>query len=145
MKGIYILILRMKESKDIRVGKLGMLHFKRGYYSYVGSAQGSGGDKRIRRHFDVAYGKNTTRRWHIDYFLPQSELVCAVFSPTDEDLECVIARNVSKYSEPLQGFGCSDCHCASHLFFSGKNTLDEVSDICEGVSGNESIIIYPDM
>ena len=92
MKGVYVLILRMKESKDIRIGKLGRLHFKRGYYSYVGSAQGSGGEKRITRHFNVAQGKNATRKWHIDYLLPHSEVICAVFSPTDEALECVVAK-----------------------------------------------------
>jgi endonuclease-3 len=143
MKGIYILILRMKESKDIRVGKLGRLHFRRGYYSYVGSAQGSGGEKRITRHFNVAHGKNHTRKWHIDYLLPNSELKCAVFSPTDEGLECVVARILSKFSKGLQGFGCSDCKCESHLFFTGGNIMGEASDICKGVSGNESIIICP--
>ncbi|MCZ7381489.1 MAG: GIY-YIG nuclease family protein [Candidatus Methanoperedens sp.] len=145
MKGIYVLILRMNETKDIRVGKLGTLHFRRGYYSYVGSAQGSGGEKRITRHFNVAHGKNTTRKWHIDYLLPYSEVICAVFSPTDDALECVVAKLLGKYSESMQGFGCSDCTCESHLFFTGRNITGEVSDICGGVSGNESIIIYPNM
>ncbi len=172
MKGIYVLILRMKESKDIRVGKLGRLHFRRGYYAYVGSAQGSGGDKRVKRHFSVAHGRNTTRKWHIDYLLPHSEVICAVFSPTDEALECVVARLLGEktlrkfyqtkgyglttipqhcasrsfvFSEALPAFGCSDCTCESHLFFTGGNIMGEASDICEGVSGNESIIIYPNM
>ncbi|MFZ2410936.1 MAG: GIY-YIG nuclease family protein [Candidatus Methanoperedens sp.] len=145
MKGVYVLILRMKESKDIRVGKLGRLHFSRGYYSYVGSAQGSGGEKRVKRHFNVARGKNTTRKWHIDYLLPHSEVICAVFSPTDEEIECVVAKLLGEYSETLPGFGCSDCSCESHLFFTGGNIMGEASDICEGVSANESIIIYPNM
>jgi Uri superfamily endonuclease len=145
MKGIYILILKMSKSKNIRVGKLGRLYFRRGYYSYVGSAQGSGSEKRITRHFNVAHGKNTTRKWHIDYLLPQSEVICAVFSPTDEALECVVAKILSEYSGSIQGFGCSDCQCASHLFFTIGNIMDEASEICEGASGNESIIIYPDM
>lgn len=145
MKGIYVLILRMKKSLDIRVGKLGRLHFRRGYYSYVGSAQGSGGEKRITRHFNVARGKNITRKWHIDYLLPHSEVICAVFSPTDDAIECVVAQLLGKYPEALPGFGCSDCTCESHLFFTSGNTMSEASDICEGVSGNESIIIYPNM
>ncbi|MGB8217285.1 MAG: GIY-YIG nuclease family protein [Candidatus Methanoperedens sp.] len=145
MKGIYVLILRMRESKDICIGKLGRLHFRKGYYSYVGSAQGSGGEKRIRRHFNVAHGRNTTRKWHIDYLLPHSEVICAVFSPTDDALECVVAKLLGEYSENVQGFGCSDCTCESHLFLTARNTMDEASDICEGVSGNESIIIYPNM
>lgn len=145
MKGVYVLILRMTESKDIRVGKLGRLHFRRGYYAYVGSAQGSAGVKRVTRHFSVAHGRNTTRKWHIDYLLPHSEVICAVFSPTDDAIECVVARLIGKYSEAIQGFGCSDCSCESHLFFTGGNIIDEASGICSGVSGNESIIIYPNM
>ncbi len=143
MKGIYVLILRMKENMDIRIGKLGMLHFRRGYYSYIGSAQGSGGEKRIRRHFSVAHGRNTTRKWHIDYLLSYSEVICAVFSPTEDALECVVAKLLGKYSKALPGFGCSDCKCESHLFFTGGNIMGEASDICRGVSGSESIIIYP--
>ncbi len=168
----------MRKSRDIRVGKLGRLHFKRGYYAYVGSARGSGGHKRVARHFNVARGKNRTRKWHIDYLLPHSEAICAVFSPTDEALECVVAKVIGKtlrkfYQKPLRrftsqtrmptgirgycasrsfgfsaaikGFGCSDCSCETHLFFTGRNISGEVADACEGVSGNESIIIYPNM
>jgi endonuclease-3 len=145
MKGVYVLILRTNETKHIRVGKLGRLHFRRGYYAYVGSARGSAGSKRVTRHFSVAHGRNTTRKWHIDYLLPHSEVICAVFSPTDEDLECVVAKLLGEYSEALPGFGCSDCLCESHLFFTGGNRMNEASGICRGVSGNESIIIYPNM
>lgn len=145
MKGIYVLIIRMNETKDIRIGKLGRLHFRRGYYSYVGSAQGSGGFKRVTRHFSVAHGRNTTRKWHIDYLLPHSDVICAVFSPTDDAIECVVAKVLGEYSEAVQGFGCSDCTCESHLFFTGGNIMGEASGICRGVSGNESIIIYPNM
>jgi endonuclease-3 len=170
MKGVYVLILRMKESKDIGVGKLGMLHFKRGYYAYAGSAQGSGGEKRVIRHFDVAHGKNATRKWHIDYLLPHAEVICAVFSPTDYELECVVAKLLGEktlrkfyqtrgmlripqhcasrsfgFSAAIPGFGCSDCSCETHLFFTGKNICGDAADACRGVSGNESIIIYPNM
>ncbi len=145
MKGIYVLILRMTESKDIRIGKLGRLHFKRGYYAYVGSAHGSGGIKRVTRHFNVAQRKNATRKWHIDYLLPRSEVLCAVFSPTEETLECVVAKILSEFSRAVPGFGCSDCSCETHLFFTGKNICGDAADACRGVSGNESIIIYPHM
>jgi Uri superfamily endonuclease len=143
MKGVYVLIIRLNVTKDICVGKLGELHFRRGYYAYVGSAQGSGGEKRVTRHFNVAHGKNATRKWHIDYLLPHSELICAVFSPTDEAIECVVARLLGKISSAVPGFGCSDCSCESHFFYTGGNIMGEASDICEGVSANESIIISP--
>lgn len=145
MKGVYVLVLRMREDKDIRIGKLGWFHFKRGYYAYVGSARGSGGYKRVTRHFNVAQGKNRTRKWHIDYLLPHSEVICAAFSPTDEALECAVAEVLGEFSTAMKGFGCSDCSCETHLFFAGRNISGEAADACEGVSGNESIIIYPNM
>lgn len=145
MKGIYVLVFRLNNAVDLTVGKLGKFHFRKGYYCYVGSAQGTGGSRRVIRHFNVAHGKNTTRKWHIDYLLPHSEVICAVFSPTDEALECVVAKILNEYSGAIKDFGCSDCSCGSHLFFTGRNIMDEASDICEGASGNESIIIYPGM
>jgi Uri superfamily endonuclease len=145
MKGVYVLILSLDNDLDIGIGKLGRIYFKKGFYAYVGSAHGTGGSKRVTRHFAVSEGRNWTRKWHIDHLLPHSEVICAVFSPTDDDLECVVAKILSEYSGAIQGFGCSDCTCESHLFFTRKNIMGEASDICEGVSGNESIIIYPNM
>lgn len=145
MKGVYVLILRLGESRDIRVGKIGRLHFRRGYYAYVGSAQGSGGEKRVIRHFNIAQSKKAPRKWHIDFLLPHSEVICAVFSETDKDLECTVAKIIGEFSEGIKGFGCTDCLCESHLFFTGKNIMEEAAGACEGVSGNESIIIYPNM
>jgi Uri superfamily endonuclease len=145
MKGVYVLILRLDRETDMRVGKLGKINFKRGYYAYVGSALGSGGFKRVTRHFNVARGKNKTRKWHIDYLLPHSEVICATVSPTDEALECIVAKVLGKYSAVIKGFGCSDCSCDTHLFFTCRNIMGEAADACEGVTGNESIIIYPNM
>lgn len=145
MKGVYVLILRLDNDRDILVGKLGELHFKKGFYAYIGSAMGRGGFKRVTRHFNVAQGKNSTRKWHIDYLLPHSEVICAVFSPTYEAIECVVAKLLGEISEGLPGFGCSDCSCETHLFFTGKNISGDAADACRGVSGNESIIINPHM
>jgi len=38
MKGSYILLIKLDEDKDIQIGKLGNISFKKGYYAYVGSA-----------------------------------------------------------------------------------------------------------
>ncbi|TAN39270.1 MAG: GIY-YIG nuclease family protein, partial [Candidatus Methanoperedens sp.] len=78
MKGVYILNLKIDKDIVIRVGKLGNIRFKKGYYAYIGSALGTGGFKRVTRHFNIASGKNMTRKWHIDYLLPHSEVVSAV-------------------------------------------------------------------
>jgi Uri superfamily endonuclease len=142
MKGVYILILRMDKDADIRIGKLGELHFKKGFYAYIGSAHGTGGFKRVTRHFSVASGKNSTRKWHIDYLLPHSKVVCAVLSPINCSLECVVAKKLEKFSG-IPDFGCSDCSCQTHLLFSDKDIKKEIIDACYKLTGNESIIIYP--
>lgn len=119
-KGIYTLILQLHEDAEREVGKLGILHLKKGYYTYTGSARGSGGFKRVNRHIDVLYGRNRTRRWHIDYLLPITSFRCAVVSPTDQDLECAVARRIGATYKPITGFGCTDCSCVSHLHFAER-------------------------
>lgn len=143
MKGIYILILRLDTDLDLVIGKLGIINFKRGYYYYIGSALGTGGFKRVTRHFNVASGKNSTRKWHIDYFLPNSSVICALLLPTDEALECRAAKELLEYSEIIPGFGCSDCTCKTHLFFSDTDIRKKIMDTASKLTGNESIIIYP--
>jgi Uri superfamily endonuclease len=144
VKGVYVLILRMDSEKDIRIGKLGEFRFKKGFYAYVGSARGPGGFKRVKRHFDVAEGKNCTRKWHIDYLLPYSEIVAAVLSPTTKDLECNVAQALCEFSDSdYEGFGCSDCECRSHIFYSDGDFGKMVTDTCSIITGNESIIMSP--
>ncbi len=141
MKGIYVLILRLDADKDITIGKLGLCHFKKGFYAYAGSARGTGGIKRVRRHFDVAVGKNITRKWHIDHLLPHTEVICALFLPTGEALECKAAASL-KFEE-IHGFGCSDCTCRTHLFFSQGDFTHEITRTLNSLAENESIIIHP--
>ncbi len=117
-KGIYTLILYLHEDTVQKVGKLGVLRLLGGYYTYTGSARGSGGFKRIERHIDVSCGRNKTRKWHIDYLLPITSFLSAVVSVTDHDIECAVARGIGAICEPISGFGCTDCSCESHLHFS---------------------------
>ncbi len=145
MKGIYILVLMLKKDHEISIGKLGIFHFKQGYYYYAGSALGTGGFKRVSRHFNVAQGKNNTRKWHIDHLLPHSEKIWALLLPTDEALECKLAAILMEHFFPINGFGCSDCTCNSHLFFSKKDIPDDIVKTASELTGNESIIIYPSM
>lgn len=141
MKGVYVLILRLDEDKDITIGKLGSLHFEKGFYAYTGSARGTGGIKRVHRHFDVAAGNNRTRKWHIDHLLPNSEVMCALFLPTSEALECTTAASLE--FEGISGFGCSDCTCRTHLFFSQGDFTHEITRTLNSLAENESIIIHP--
>ena len=49
LKGIYVLIIEVSQGAEIQVGTLGNVHFAKGLYAYVGSAQ-NGLEKRVERH-----------------------------------------------------------------------------------------------
>lgn len=121
MKGSYVLIIKLDKDKEIEIGKLGKIKFKKGYYAYVGSALNNM-EKRIERHFR----KKKKMRWHIDYFLKHSKIIAVFYKESNKKEECKIA---SKFSLPyIKNFGCSDCKCKSHLFYaeSYKKILDIV-------------------
>lgn len=113
MKGIYALIIYVSKEKNVRVGSLGLLTFKRGFYVYVGSAQNNL-ERRITRHFD----KSKRVFWHIDYLLKDedAEIVNVLFKRASREEECHLALALSSSYEPIKGFGSSDCKCQSHLF-----------------------------
>ncbi len=139
-RGIYTLVLLLDRDMHILVGSLGEILFNRGYYSYTGSARGPGGLKRIARHRDVICGINQSRRWHIDYLLPQTSLIEIASTPTLQDLECQIANSIGKELAAVPNFGSTDCKCLSHLHYS--RDLDQMLDVvwraheysCRGVS-----------
>jgi len=145
MKGIYVLVLHLADDTDLAIGNLGKFHFTKGYYYYIGSAHGTGGFKRVTRHFNVAKGKNSTRKWHIDHLLPHSEVLCSVLLPSQQALECKMAQKLQISLDPMPGFGCSDCKCRSHLLFGKEDIRSEIMQLAMKLTGNESIIIYPDI
>jgi len=116
--GFYTLILSLPQAQKIKVGSLGIMDFAGGFYSYTGSARGSGGLKRVDRHILVSNGIKTTRRWHIDYLLPHTGILEVFITKTTQDLECCIANAIGKRLVPVPGFGCTDCRCISHLHYS---------------------------
>ena len=113
MKGIYLLIIQVGEDFAVDVGALCEIAFKKGLYAYVGSAQNNL-EKRIFRHFR----KEKKLFWHIDYFLKSenSKIVQVLFRDAPKAEECTLAGEVEKLGKATEGFGCSDCHCKSHLF-----------------------------
>jgi Uri superfamily endonuclease len=129
-RGVYTLVLRLDDDLRARVGSLGKLSFRRGYYSYTGSALGKGGLKRVQRHLQIVQGKKATRRWHIDWLLPLTCPEEVILTFTTERLECRIAGRIGDRLEPIPGFGCTDCRCPSHLHFSfsREEMLDVVRD-----------------
>lgn len=59
------------------------------------------------------------KRWHIDYLTSVAEEREALLVPSEKNIECSLARrlrSLSGVSEPIPGFGSSDCRCRSHLF-----------------------------
>jgi Uri superfamily endonuclease len=102
--GTYVLLLRNSRMKRIRIGKLGVLLFGKGFYAYFGSMFGPGGLKsRIRRHLR----KKKVKHWHIDYLLNHMQIE-AVYVLQGKNLESQLSRKaVQRYSH-VQGFGCSD-------------------------------------
>jgi Uri superfamily endonuclease len=115
----YVLILKNNKRREIRVGKLGDIVFESGYYYYVGSSKTGLG--RIIRHFR----ENKKKRWHIDYVSDIFGIIGAVVLPFDE---CKLAEILLDQNfKPIPKFGCSDCFCKSHLFYSPSLTLDFLS------------------
>jgi len=109
----YVLILHNPRTRKIVVGALGKRTFQRGYYFYVGSA----GRGRIERHIRMNATKTGKLRWHIDYLncAPGVKLVKVIHSNLPE---CVLAAKLARRLESIPRFGCSDCSCGSHLFYS---------------------------
>ena len=97
----------------MKVGVLGILDFPQGFYAYCGSAMG-GLAARINRHLR----REKKIRWHIDYLLKEGRVKRVIYAPTHEKLECQLAQRLGADFHSFPGFGSSDCHCPSHLFFS---------------------------
>ena len=113
MQGIYVLIIRVSDNIHLTIGAIGEIEFPRGVYAYVGSAQNNL-ESRIKRHVS----KKKRVFWHIDYLLSNkaadvTEVYCI---GGGREKECEIARLLEVNAKPVDGFGCSDCRCRSHLF-----------------------------
>jgi Uri superfamily endonuclease len=118
--GTYVLLLRNSRVKRIRIGKLGVLLFGKGFYAYFGSMFGPGGLKsRIRRHLR----KKKVKHWHIDYLLNQMRIE-AVYVLPGKNLESQLSRKAVQRYNHVEGFGCSDKRGdKSHLLYL-KNKTD---------------------
>jgi len=128
MNGAYILVMKLNSNKNIRVGSLGKLEFKKGFYCYVGSAIGRTTiENRCKRHLI----KNKKMKWHIDYLRKEVEIVNIFAIPSRRKIECKIARKILKKADSfIPKFGSSDCNCKSHLFyFKNKKSLSKLSPI----------------
>lgn len=123
--GSYIIILCITRDIRIRIGRLGILKFKKGYYLYVGSAK-TNLTKRIERH------KRKRKRffWHIDYLRNKAKFCTALPIRTSATLECPIANRLREITDwSIPGFGSSDCSCETHLFGMHKDPIKSTAFI----------------
>jgi Uri superfamily endonuclease len=113
LKGVYALFIELGKTVIIDVGALGKMEFRKGLYVYVGSAQNNL-EQRLRRHLR----KEKRLFWHVDYLLRSEDAKVAkvLYKQANRPEECEIAKELAERSEPINGFGCSDCTCRSHLF-----------------------------
>lgn len=68
--GVYVMIMHLNSDLELEIGSKGMMHFKAGYYMYVGSAKANL-TKRIERH----KRKRKKMHWHLDYFRGHCEMI----------------------------------------------------------------------
>jgi len=119
-RGSYLLVLQLGKKELIEIGQRGKVMFQKGYYIYVGSAM-SNLSARIRRHSQQ--GKKM--HWHIDYLTQVADGSVSLPIRSSQRRECEIAQALSSIMKSgPPGFGSSDCHCSTHLFWSEKNPLD---------------------
>ncbi len=117
LPGTYALIFSAYQKSHLKIGKLGTLHLKPGFYIYVGSAFGPGGLKaRIAHHCE----KPARLHWHLDYLASLLKLTEIWYTYDPIHREHQWAKTIASTrgaSVPLDGFGSSDCRCKSHLFY----------------------------
>ena len=123
--GTYVLVLRMPNRSRIKVGRLGRLDMRQGYYSYVGSAFGPGGlPARLHHHLRPALRPH----WHIDYLRKRTlvDQVWYAVQATPREHEWVsLFDGLLTESCAISRFGSTDCRCNTHLFYS--HTRPDVS------------------
>ncbi|UCF12027.1 MAG: GIY-YIG nuclease family protein [Thermoplasmatales archaeon] len=125
MRGSYLLLMELKNTETIPVGKLGKIDFKKSLYIYVGSAL-NGLDQRIQRHLR----KQKKMHWHIDYLINHAKIVNVFYKKNNIRKECFIAKTLKRELSSIPGFGCSDCLCKSHLFYgSYEETKNAISNL----------------
>ena len=113
--GCYVLVLFLRQSQQLTVGRRAAVEFPSGYYLYVGSAFGPGGLRaRLGRHLSGS----RRRHWHVDYLREVAEPVEAWFQTlaVSREHEWADCLGRGRGLRPVAGFGASDCGCLSHLY-----------------------------
>ncbi len=136
MRGSYILINRLEKDIKIPVGALGSIDFDKGYYCYVGSANGENVniETRTSRHKKLVSEKNGKLVWHIDYFLTNKNVSLVDIEKLENLDECDVSKKMEKFSEmTFDGFGSSDCTTGCRGHFHYFKTLSSVRDVLKSI------------
>ena len=113
-RGSYLLLLHLERARRIEVGRLGRLRFRPGWHLYVGSAM-QGLSARLARHVR----RRKRFHWHVDFLRAAADRVVPLPIRSSRREECDLAAALADLLEPgPPGFGCSDCGCPTHLFWS---------------------------
>ena len=108
--------------RNIDVGSLGSVVFKKGSYVYVGSAMVNLA-ARIERHRRL----RKQHHWHIHVLRDEAEFEGCLVIRSSTRLECDVAKAVSGIAEwSIPHFGSSDCSCETHLFGFTDNPVSSV-------------------
>ena len=148
VKGTYTLIVFLSKEAQLKAGKLGIQRFPPGYYTYTGSALGTGASslkQRVTRHLQ----KGKHKFWHIDFLLAHENatVTAVIAAQTDGKAECTMNLLVKKKlgaKIPVVGFGASDCKqkCESHLLYFGQeNIKSQVSSLYADKLGSRPVVI----
>jgi Uncharacterized conserved protein len=115
--GTYTLLVDVDSATRLRFGAAGDRELSAGTYAYVGSALGTGGFARVKRHRELARGERDARHWHVDYLLGAPEASVVDDIRTAGDVECAVATALHDRdgTNPVPGLGASDCDCPTHL------------------------------
>lgn len=132
------MIIFLQKGDEIKVGGLGYIEFREGYYIYIGSALNSL-ESRIERHLS----KDKRLYWHIDYLLEKADVIGVVVLNTDKRVECEIGERLATEFGCIKDFGSSDCRCRSHLFYSEEDPTEKVKGIISGYGDVLKIGVSP--
>jgi Uri superfamily endonuclease len=127
-----VLISYLRADSTMIIGKLGTIDFKKGYYCYVGSANGKSisVESRTARHKRLASEKKGNIKWHIDYFLTSPNVSVKAVKKVEDGKECKVSKILEGIADKtIKGFGSSDCKegCIGHMhYFESVPRMDGV-------------------